>query len=249
MKISVITVCFNAVQHIDETLRSVVVQDHDDIEHIVIDGGSTDGTQQKILRYRELIAHYVSEPDRGVYDAMNKGLKVTTGDVVVFVNAGDMIANRDCLSYMSRAFTNGDEDAIYGDAYMVDPEDIRILKRFWKGEPYDREKFRKGWMPPHLGTYIRRGVYERFGHFREDLEVSADYELLLRFMYVHRIKVRYVEKVLVRFRLGGMSNRSLLHVLCANLEVYKAWRLNGLRVSPLIILRKPLRKVLQYFQR
>ncbi|MBK8339524.1 MAG: glycosyltransferase [Flavobacteriales bacterium] len=248
MKISVITVCFNAAEHIDETLRSVVMQDHGPVEHIVIDGGSTDGTQQKIERYHEVIAHFVSEPDKGVYDAMNKGLRLATGEVIAFVNAGDMIAHRSCLSEMAAEFAKGDADAIYGDAYMVDPKDIRNVKRFWKGGVYRREAFRSGWMPPHLGTYIRKEVYDRFGHFRDDLRVSADYELMFRFMYKHRIRVRYVPNVLVRFRLGGVSNRSLAHVWRANLEVYRAWKLNGERVSPFIVLAKPLRKLAQYIR-
>lgn len=249
MKVSIITVCYNAAAQIDETIRSVLVQDHPDIEHIVIDGGSTDGTQQRIERYREVLAHYTSERDRGVYDAMNKGLRAATGEVVAFVNAGDMIAHRGCVSEMAAEFAKGDADAIYGDAYMVDPSDIRRVIRFWKGGAYRRDAFRWGWMPPHLGTYIRRDVYLRHGLFRDDLKVSADYELMFRFMYRHRIRVRYVPKVLVRFRLGGMSNRSLAHIWRANLEVYRAWGLNGERVSPFIILAKPLRKVLQYFRR
>lgn len=249
MKVSVITICYNAAEHIDETMRSVVMQDHTDIEHIVIDGGSRDGTQQRIERYREVIAHFTSEKDNGVYDAMNKGLRAATGEVIAFVNAGDMIVHRSCISEMVAEFEKNDADAIYGDAYMVDPDDIKKVKRFWKGGTYDRANFRSGWMPPHLGTYIRKEIYGRFGHFREDLKVSADYELMFRFMYKHRIRVRYVPKVLVRFRLGGVSNRSLAHIWRANLEVYKAWKLNGERVSPLIIVAKPLRKLGQLFRR
>lgn len=249
MKVSIITVCFNAAEHIDETIRSVVMQDHTDIEHIIIDGGSTDGTQARIERYREVIAHFSSGKDEGVYDAMNKGLRMATGEVIAFVNAGDMIAHRSCVSEMAAEFAKGDADAIYGDAYMVDPHDIRKVKRFWKGGTYDRKKFRSGWMPPHLGTYIRKDVYDRFGLFRGDLKVSADYELMFRFMFKHRIRVHYVPKVLVRFRLGGVSNRSLAHIWRANLEVYKAWGLNGEHVSPLIILAKPLRKVAQILRR
>lgn len=249
MKISIITVCFNAEAHIDETLRSVVMQDHRDIEHIVVDGGSTDGTMSKVERYREVLAHVVSERDKGVYDAMNKGLRLATGEVVAFVNAGDMIARRDVLSAMVKEFERNDADVIYGDALMVDPEDITKVKRFWKGGDYDRENFRKGWMPPHLGTYIRRSAYQRFGHFREDLKVSADYELMFRFLYKHRLRARYVPKVLVRFRLGGVSNRSLAHVWRANLEVFKAWKLNGEQVSPLIVVRKPISKLWQYLKR
>ena len=249
MKISVITVCFNAAEHIDETLRSVVMQDHGPVEHIVIDGGSTDGTQERIGRYREVIAHFVTEPDKGVYDAMNKGLRLATGEVIAFVNAGDMIARRDVVSSMVKEFAKGDVDVIYGDALMVDPTDITNVKRFWKGGEYHRNNFKKGWMPPHLATYIRRSAYDRYGHFRDDLKVSADYELMFRFLYKQRLPARYVPKVLVRFRLGGVSNRSLAHIWRANVEVYKAWKLNGERVSPLIVLRKPLGKLLQYLKK
>ncbi|MEO8066696.1 MAG: glycosyltransferase family 2 protein [Flavobacteriales bacterium] len=249
MKVSIITVCYNAVAHIDETLRSVVMQDHRDIELIVIDGASSDGTLTKIERYREVTAHVVSEKDHGVYDAMNKGLRLATGEIVAFVNAGDMIARRDVVSSMVKEFAKDDADLIYGDALMVDPADITKVKRFWKGGEYKRENFRKGWMPPHLGTYIRRSAYARFGHFRSDLKVSADYELMFRFLYKQRLAARYVPRVLVRFRLGGISNRSLAHIWRANVEVYKAWKLNGERVSPLIVLSKPLGKLLQYFHK
>jgi glycosyltransferase involved in cell wall biosynthesis len=246
VKVSIITICYNAVDHIDETLRSVVVQDHRELEHIVIDGGSTDGTQQRIERYRDVVAHYVTEKDKGVYDAMNKGLRAATGEVIAFVNAGDMIAHRSCVSEMVRAFAASNAEAIYGDAYMVDPNDIKRVVRFWKGGEYRREAFRTGWMPPHLGTYIRKSVYDRYGLFRDDLKVSADYELMFRFMYKHRIRVQYLPKVLVRFRLGGVSNRSLMHIWRANKEVYRAWKLNGESVSPFIVLMKPIRKLFQF---
>lgn len=249
MKVSVITICHNAVSQVDETIRSVMVQDHTDIEHIVIDGGSTDGTQEKVRRYAECIAHFVSGKDEGVYDAMNKGLRLATGEVVAFVNAGDMMATRNTVSYMVRAFAEQGPDVIYGDALMVDPDDITKVRRFWKGGAYDRANFRKGWMPPHLGTYIRKSAYDRFGLFNTDLKVSADYELMFRFLYKHRLQARYVPKVLVRFRLGGVSNRSLAHIWRANKEVYEAWKLNGERVSPLIMVRKPLRKLGQLLRR
>jgi glycosyltransferase involved in cell wall biosynthesis len=202
----------------------------------------------KIARYTECLAHVVSERDKGVYDAMNKGLRLATGEVVAFVNAGDLIATRDTISYMVKAFQRNPVVAVYGDALMVDPGDIRKVKRFWKGGTYDRANFRKGWMPPHLGTYIRRSAYEKYGLFDERLKVSADYELMFRFLYKHRLPALYVPKVVVRFRLGGVSNRSLAHIWRANVEVYKAWRMNGERVSPLIVLLKPLRKLAQRFQ-
>lgn len=249
MKVSIITICFNAVEHIDETIRSVVIQEHKNIELIVVDGGSSDGTREKIDRYRELITHYISEPDKGIYDAMNKGLALATGDIVGFVNAGDMIARYDVVSRVVKEFETKGVDAVYGDAIMVDPEDITIVKRFWKGGKFKKEKFKKGWMPPHLGTYIKRSVYEQHGYFNTDLKVAADYELLLRFFYRKEVSIVYMNRVLVRFRLGGASNASLKHIWKANREVYESWRMNGLKVSPTIMIQKPLRKVKQYFQK
>lgn len=248
MKVSVITICYNMLPHIEETIRSMMVQDHPDIEYIVIDGGSTDGTQERVERYAECIAHFVSEPDNGVYDAMNKGLRLATGDVVAFVNAGDLIASRHTISYMAHAFEENDVDVIYGDVLMVDPQDISRVKRFWKSGPYQRVNFRKGWMPPHLGTYIRKSAYDRFGLFDPRFKIGADYELMFRFLYKHQLSAYYVPKVLARFRLGGVSNKSMMHILRANIEVYRSWGLNDEHISPWIILRKPLKKVFQLIQ-
>lgn len=245
MKFSLITVSFNNSAFIAETIDSVLEQDHTEIEYIIVDGASTDGTVDIVKGYGERIHTFISEPDKGVYDAMNKGVQAATGDVIGFVNADDMLASIDVISTLNTAFEEGGEDAIYGDAYMVDPDDIQNVKRFWKGGEYLRDKFRKGWMPPHLGTYIKRKCYLEHGSFRTDLSVSADYELMLRFMYKYKISVRYLPKVIVRFRLGGVSNRSLAHMWKANVEVYRSWKLNDLKISPLIILQKPLRKLKQ----
>ena len=207
MKFSLITVSFNNAAHIKDTIESIIAQDHPNIEYIVVDGASTDGTVDIVGAYGERVDTFISEPDKGVYDAMNKGIAAATGDIIGFVNADDMLASPNVISTLDKAFEMGGEDSIYGDAYMVDPDDIQKVKRFWQGGEYDREQFRRGWMPPHLGTYIKRKCYLEHGSFRKDLPVSADYELMLRFMYKHRIRVRYLPKVIVRFRLGGVSNR------------------------------------------
>lgn len=245
MKFSIITVSFNNAAFIAETIESVLAQDHTEIEYIIVDGASTDGTVDIVKGYSERIHTFISEPDKGVYDAMNKGVHAATGDVIGFVNADDMLASIDVISTLNTAFEVGDEDAIYGDACMVDANDVQKVKRFWKGGEYSREQFRKGWMPPHLGTYIKRQCYLDHGSFRTDLSVSADYELMLRFMYKHKVSARYLPKVIVRFRLGGVSNRSLAHIWKANVEVYRSWKLNDLRISPFIIFQKPLRKLRQ----
>lgn len=248
MRFSLITVCYKAGDELAGTIDSILAQSHADIEHIVIDGASPDAaTREVIERYRSRIGRLVSEPDQGIYDAMNKGLALATGDVVGFVNAGDMLAGPEVIATLAKAFGDQEVDAIYGDAEMVDPRDITKVKRFWKGGVYDRELFRKGWMPPHLGTYIQRGVYERLGGFDTRLKVAADYELLFRFFYKGRIHARYLPYTIVRFRLGGASNRSLAHIWRANKEVEEAWRMNGEEPPTLLALRKPLRKLAQLF--
>lgn len=250
MKFTIITVCYKAGQELAETLDSILEQSHPEVELVLVDGASPDNATRAVIeRYRHRVSKLVSEPDKGIYDAMNKGLALATGDVVGFVNAGDMLAGPGVIAALAAEFAKGDAMAIYGDAFMVDPANTSKVKRYWKGGAFDHANFRKGWMPPHLGTYIRQELYRRHGHFRMDLKVAADYELLFRFFYKHREPIRYVPLPIVRFRLGGASNRSLMHIWRANVEVYRAWGLNGERVSPLIILRKPLGKLWQYLRR
>lgn len=247
MKFSLITVCRNAASVIGETLESVVGQTHPDIEVIMIDGASTDGTRAIVERYKDRIAHFVSEPDKGIYDAMNKGLRAATGDVIGFVNAGDLLMTPHVIAQLADAFQRSGADAVYGDIIMVDALDLNKVKRTWRSGAYDRLNFRKGWMPPHIATFIKRSVYDRFGHFRADLRIAADYEILHRFLYKERISAIHLPEILVRFRLGGMSNGSVRHVLEANREVRRSWRLNGQPAPPLLVTRKLWSKVLQFF--
>lgn len=249
MRFTLITVCYKAGEELAETVASVRAQTHPHIEHIIVDGASPDEATRAVLkRIDDGRSILISEPDKGVYDAMNKGLLRATGDVIGFVNAGDLLEAPDVIARLAAAFAQGDAEVIYGDANMVDPRDIRRVRRFWKGGTYNRENFRKGWMPPHLGTYIRREAYQRFGGFDLRFRIAADYELMFRFLYKHRLRARYVPLTIVRFRLGGASNKSLTHVWKANREVLKAWKVNGEPVSPLIMFAKPLRKLAQYFQ-
>jgi glycosyltransferase involved in cell wall biosynthesis len=247
VKISLITVCRNAAPVIKETLESVMHQTHAVIELIVIDGASTDGTQEVVRGFGGRIAHFVSEPDKGIYDAMNKGLRVATGDVIGFVNAGDLLMTPDTIAHVVDAFQRSHVDAVYGDIIMVDENDIHKVHRTWLSGTYHRENFRKGWMPPHVGTFIRKDVYDRYGHFNTDLRIGADYEILLRFLYKHKVRTLHLREVLVRFRLGGMSNGSIKHILKANREVRASWGINGLTAPPLLVTRKLWSKVMQFF--
>lgn len=253
MKISLITVCRNVAPVIKETLDSVFGQTHADIEVIVIDGASTDGT---IGILKELLdghdhgsraVKWISEPDKGIYDAMNKGLRLATGEVIGFVNAGDLLMTSEVIANVVASFERSKADAVYGDIIMVDEADITKVKRTWKSGAYDRDRFKQGWMPPHIATFIRKTAYDRFGFFNTDLRIAADYEILFRFLYKHRITTVHLPMVLVRFRLGGMSNGSVRHVLKANTEVRRSWRLNGLPAPPLLVTRKLWSKVMQFF--
>lgn len=247
MKFSLITVCRNASPVIAETLKSVLSQDHKEIEVIVIDGASTDGTQEIVKSFGGRIHHFTSEPDKGIYDAMNKGLRAATGDVIGFVNAGDLLMTPGTIAHVADAFTRSHADAVYGDIIMVDEQDINKVHRTWLSGTYHRENFRRGWMPPHVGTFIRKRVYDQHGHFNTELRIGADYEILLRFLYKHEVPTVHLREVLVRFRLGGMSNGSIKHIFKANREVRASWGMNGLNAPPLLVTRKLWSKVLQFF--
>lgn len=261
MKVTLITVCRNVAPVIAESLDSVLAQTHADIELIVIDGASTDGTVEILRQYtlpgesgsansalERGIDTFVSEPDKGIYDAMNKGLALATGEIIGFVNAGDLLMSPTVIAEVVNAFQRSHADAVYGDIIMVDEHDIHKVHRTWLSGTYHRENFRRGWMPPHVGTFIRKGVYDRFGHFNTALRIGADYEILLRFLYKHHVPTVHLREVLVRFRLGGMSNGSVKHILKANREVRRAWGINGLQAPPLLVTRKLWSKVLQFFQ-
>jgi len=174
MKVTLITVCRNAAGVIGASLDSVFAQTHTDIEVVVIDGASTDGTQEVVEQYRDRLAHYVSEPDKGIYDAMNKGLRAASGEVIGFVNAGDLLMTPKVIAQVVEAFQRAHVDAVYGDIIMVDEHDIHKVHRTWLSSTYHRANFRKGWMPPHVGTFIRKSAYDRFGHFNTDLRIAAD---------------------------------------------------------------------------
>jgi glycosyltransferase involved in cell wall biosynthesis len=252
VKVSLITVCRNVSPVIAETLESILAQTHPDIELIVIDGASTDGTVETLNGYRNApgrrgIDILVSEPDTGIYDAMNKGLARATGEIIGFVNAGDLLMTPETIAHVVAAFQRSHADAVYGDIIMVDEKDIYKVHRTWLSGTYHRENFRKGWMPPHVGTFIRKSVYDRFGHFNTDLRIGADYEILLRFLYRHQVPTIHLREVLVRFRLGGMSNGNLKQILRANREVRRSWGLNGLQAPPLLVTRKLWSKVMQFF--
>ncbi len=246
MKVSIITVTYNSADTLQDCIDSVANQSYKNIEHIVIDGNSKDNTLE-IIQKNTSVSRYLSESDNGLYDAMNKGLKLASGDIIGILNSDDIYDNKDVISDVVNAL--GLNEALYTDLCYVDFNDTNILRRYWKSGKYNRISFEYGWMPPHPTLFLKKEVYEKHGYFNLDLKSAADYELMLRFLYKERIKPVYLPKIIVKMRQGGISNQSLKHRIKANKEDRKAWKINGLKMPFFLPILKPLRKIHQYFQK
>ncbi len=218
IKISVITAVYNGQETVSQTLNSVLSQSYKLVESIVIDGASTDGTLAVIEAYRHRLSVFISEGDSGIYDALNKGIKHATGNVVGFLHADDVFENNEVLAKVAAAFQDPLVEAVYGDLVYVRQADINQVIRYWKSGLYDDVALSRGWMPPHPTFYVRRSVYERLGGFDTRYSIAADYDSVLRFLAVGKIRADYIPEVLVRMRTGGISNRSLKNILLKSLE-------------------------------
>jgi glycosyltransferase len=248
MKISIITVAFNAEATIAEAVASVVGQRQDgfEIEYIIVDGASTDETLAALEPHRDGIAHIISEPDRGLYDAMNKGVAAATGDFIGILNADDTYAHNGVLAAVAARLEETGADALYGDLnYVAADGSGRVVRRWRSGEMGPRS-FLRGWMPPHPTFFLAKSVYDEHGEYSLDLRSAADYELMLRMLHKHRVRAAYIPDVLVKMQTGGMSNASWTNRLRANREDRAAWRMNGLRPMPWTLVIKPLRKLGQW---
>lgn len=246
MKISVITAVYNNRATLAEALDSALAQDHPDKELIVIDGASTDGTREVIQRYEGRIAHLVSEPDHGIYDALNKGIRLATGDAVGFLHSDDTFADQQALSRIAAALADPGVDACYGDLRYVRHDEPGRVVRHWRAGPYHPRLLKRGWMPPHPTFYARREVYQRLGDFDTRYRIAADYDCLLRFLGTGQIACAYIPAVLVHMRVGGVSNRSLRNLLQKSREDYCALRHNGIGGMSTLLL-KNLQKLPQFF--
>lgn len=248
MKVSIITVVYNAVATIRDAIDSVLSQTHKDIEHIIIDGGSTDGTTDIITEYRDKIEVFVSEPDNGIYDAMNKGLRCAKGEVVGFLNSDDMFRSNSVITTIANVFSDPKIEACYGDLVYVDQHDTGKIVRYWKSRPFKKGLYQWGWMPAHPTFYVRRRIYEKLGGFDLEFKLQSDFEITTRFLEVHGVNARYVPEIFVKMRTGGATNRSIRNIVRGNIEAYRACRKNGLNVTPLFVVRKILSRIPQFFQ-
>jgi glycosyltransferase involved in cell wall biosynthesis len=244
-KISIITVVFNAQNTIERCINSVLAQKFKNIEYIIIDGGSTDDTCKIINDYRENIDVFMSEPDNGIYDAMNKGIALATGDVIGIINADDFLADEDVLYNIAKEFAEKDIRILYGDLDYIDRGDKLIRK--WRSGKYSRGMFNWGWMPPHPTFYCKRSLFDQLGVYKLDYGSAGDYELMLRFIHSNDINAYYLNKVLVKMVVGGVSNKSLRNRVSAMYFDLKAMRNNDILLPVVTLLFKPLRKITQFF--
>jgi len=248
LKISIITVVWNNAKTIKDAINSVLNQSYKDIEYIVIDGSSTDGTIEIVQSYGDKIK-FISEKDNGLYDAMNKGIRMATGDVVGILNSDDFYASDKILQIVADEFLKGNIDSVYANLEYIDANDPKRVIRYWRSKKYQEGLFRSGWHPAHPTFFVKKEIYEKYGVFDLSFKIAADYELMLRFFEKCKITSSYVDEVFVKMRIGGESNRSIKNIIKANMESYKAWKANGLYINPLRFLLKPFSKIIQFIKK
>ena len=247
MKISVITVCYNSARTLERSLQSVAQQDWSEVEHIVIDGVSTDGTIEILERFRSRLSYLVSEPDNGIYDAMNKGLAYTTGDIVCFLNADDQYASTNVLSKVASQIKDHNIDALIGDVSFFHQENLSRTVRRYRSDRFSPERLAWGWMPAHPALFLRKEVVRRVGLFRIDYRIAGDFEFIVRVFHGHEVRYHYTPDVLVHMQTGGASTGGLRAKIRLNQEVLRACRENGLNTNLLKILSKYPAKILEIF--
>lgn len=244
--ISIITPVFNGADTISDCLASIDRQSCLPFEHIIINGNSTDKTAEIINSFDRPYRRVITEPDKGIYDAMNKGIKLAAGDIIGILNADDFYPTDDILFSVKKIFDNKKINSCYGDLLYVDADNTDRIIRNWKSGSFHLKKFLSGWMVPHPTFFVRRYIYEEFGYFNLELGSAADYEIMIRFLVKHRITTTYLEKIIVKMRIGGASNKSIFSRLKANRMDRKAWEINGIRPYPWTVFLKPIRKIGQW---
>ena len=249
MKISIITAVYNNVRTIRDCIKSVASQTYPDIEHIVIDGGSNDGTVDAIKKNETKIAQFMSEPDRGIYNALNKGINQATGEIIGFLHGDDFYATNKVIETVVSQMTSHEVESCYGDLVYVSKNDSSKVIRYWQSCPYHTGLFQRGWMPPHPTFFVKKKIYEEHGVFDHNFRISGDYEIMLRFLERYRVSTIYIPEVLVKMRMDGMSNRNLRNLLIKTSEDYHAWTVNSLHRRFYTIPWKILQKLPQFFRR
>lgn len=249
MKISIITATYNSAAHIAGCLASVNSQTYNNVEHIIVDGASTDNTLAMIKATENRVAQLISEPDHGIYDAMNKGIKLATGDIVGILNSDDFYATDTIIEKVIRTFQEKNIDSVFGNLDFVAAENTNKVIRHWKSSHFTKGSFAEGWHPPHPTFFVKREVYEKYGLFDTSLNVSADFELMLRMLERHQISTFFIDETIVKMRYGGESTGSLKKIISGNRNIMKAFKKNGIKVSPFYTFKRLLHKALQFLKR
>jgi glycosyltransferase involved in cell wall biosynthesis len=249
VRVSIITACYNRAATVGEAIESVAAQTHDDIEHIVVDGGSTDGTLDVLARHRASLAKLIPGPDEGIYDALNKGVAAATGDIVGFLHSDDVYARDDIIATVAERMQSASLDALYGDVAFVPPDDTGRIVRVYSSRRFHPARIARGWMPAHPALFLRRAVYGRYGAFKTDYHIAADFEFIARIFSAGRLRYAYLPQVLVKMRLGGVSTHGWRSTLTLNREVLRACRENGIATSYFKILSRYPEKLLEFVVR
>ena len=240
MKLSIITVCYNSVATIRDTINSVINQNYWDIEYIIIDGGSSDGTTEIIKEYSNRISIFISEPDLGIYDAMNKGIRIANGDVIGFLHSDDFYADNSSLSRLMDHMISAGTETVYANLVIVDPRNLNRIFRYYDSGKFHPKRLRYGWMPAHPTILVKRQIYMKHGVYSLNYKIAADFEMVVRLFYKNKVSYSYLPSIVIKMRAGGISTRGIKSSWILNCEMVQACRENGLKTFlPLLALKLP----------
>jgi glycosyltransferase involved in cell wall biosynthesis len=245
--VSIITISYNSVETIADTINSVLAQSYPEIEYIIIDGASTDGTRELVSSFGDKITRFISEPDEGIYDAINKGISIATGDIVGILNSDDVYSDEKIIEKIAGTFIKNDIEALIGDVQFIDPENDSKIIRYYSSAKCTPSKFRFGFMPAHPAFYVKRDLFEKYGNYKTDYKIAADYELEMRFLLTYKIKYMYLKMPFVSMRTGGISNKSIKSNFILNKEISKACKENGIYTNIFFIYSKYIVKIFEFF--
>ena len=246
LKISIITVCFNSSRTIKDTIDSVLNQSYPNIEHIIIDGNSTDGTQEIVSSYGDSIKSFISEQDTGLYDAMNKGIKLATGEIVGILNSDDIFYDKEVISHVADTFTVKDCDAVYGDVVYCKQNNLSSFVRYYSSKKFKLNDFKKGLMPAHPSFFVKKVHYDNIGLYDPTYKISSDFDLLLRFLYFEKINAIYTPNILVVMRMGGISTQGIKSLILINKEHLMILKKHKIKTNNFILYSRYFGKILEF---
>jgi glycosyltransferase involved in cell wall biosynthesis len=249
LSVSIITVSYNSVGTIRDTINSVLFQTYKNIEYIIIDGSSVDGTIELVQSFGKRISKFISQPDDGIYEAINKGIKIASGDIIGILNSDDFFYDNLVIEKIVNSFLENDIDAVIGDVQFVDPEKTSKIVRYYSSRHFNSRKFKYGFMPAHPSFYVKKELFEKFGFYKTDYKIAADYELLIRFLYINKIRYKYIEMPFVSMRTGGVSNKSFYSNIILNKEIVRACKENGINTNYILVYSKYFSKMFELIGR